>query len=264
MTRRVKRANSFELVLEVSDNDFLRTPREGQRNWMLNRVMKETSDELEHLNQISKHFVAGADAVAGLQDRTERPLDDNEIMEDWQIPIMEAMAGIVTESGGDVLEIGFGRGIGSTFIQSGNPASHTIIECNPSVIERFDTWQQKHSGRDIRLAPGLWQDVMGELGPFDGIFFHTYPLNEAEFVDTVVQSSTFAEHFFEAAATHLKTGGVFTYLTNEIDSLGRAHQRALWKHFRSFTLSMVSDLRVPEDTTDAMWSDSMVIVRAVK
>ena len=62
---------------------------------------------------------------------------------------------------------------------------------------------------------------------FDGIFFHTYPLNEAEFVEQVAQSSTFAEHFFPVAAEHLNPGGVFTYLTNEIDSFSRPHQRAL-------------------------------------
>ena len=32
------------------------------------------------------------------------------IWEDWQLPLMQAMAGIVTETHGEVLEIGFGRG----------------------------------------------------------------------------------------------------------------------------------------------------------
>ncbi|NIP94473.1 MAG: class I SAM-dependent methyltransferase, partial [Akkermansiaceae bacterium] len=59
----------------------------------------------------------------------------------------------------------------------------------------------------------------------------TYPLTEEEFVNYVAQSSTFAEHFFDTAAAHLRPGGVFTYLTNEIDSLSRAHQRALLKRF---------------------------------
>ena len=42
---------------------------------------------------------------------------------------------------------------------------------------------------------------------------------EQEFVEFVANSSTFAEHFFSTASQHLRPGGRFTYLTNEIDSL---------------------------------------------
>ncbi len=38
-------------------------------------------------------------------------------MEDWQTPLMQAMARHVTETHGDVLEIGFGRGVSAEFIQ---------------------------------------------------------------------------------------------------------------------------------------------------
>lgn len=265
MTRRTKRTPHFELSLEIREDTFLRPPRESQRNWLLNRLVKETSDELEHLDEIAKTFVPGRDNVAGLSDRTSGDLGDHEIMEDWQIPIMEAMASIVTGAHGDVLEVGFGRGIGSDFIQAKGVASHTIIECNPSVITRFESWQARQSpATEIRLVPGRWQDVIDSLSQFDGIFFHTYPLNESEFVQYVAQSSTFAEHFFCVAACHLRPNGVFTYLTNETDSLSRAHQRALFAHFRSISLSRVEDLDVPTDTADSMWSNSMVIVRAEK
>ena len=73
-----------------------------------------------------------------------------------------------------------------------------------------------------------------------------------------------AEHFFDAAATHLKDGGVFSYLTNEMDSLSRSHQRALFRRFRTISLRVLDDLGVPNETRDAQWAQSTVIVRAEK
>ena len=75
--------------------------------------------------------------------------------------------------------------------------------------------------------------------------------------------STFAEHFFETAARHLHPKGVFTYFSNEIDSLSRGHQRELFKYFSSFSLKVI-DLKLPDDINDTWWADSMVIVKAVK
>ena len=185
-------------------------------------------------------------------------------MEDWQIPIMKAMAGIVTESHGDVLEIGFGRGIASTFVQEAGVRSHTVVECNDAVVERYRAWKQEYADRDIRLLHGRWQNMIDQMDCYDGILFHTYPLNEQEFIEQVVQSATLADHFFAPAAEHLRDGGVLTYLTNEHDSLGRSHQRRLFEHFRSFSLSLVRDLKIPEDTRDALWADSMVIIKVIK
>ena len=184
-------------------------------------------------------------------------------MEDWQLPLMEAMAEIAARSGGDVLEIGFGLGVSASLMQRHGVRSHTIVECNPSVIERYEQWLGAYPGRNIRMVPGLWQDVIGELGQFDSIFFHTYALDEDESVELLARSVTFAAHFFPAAAEHLRPGGVFTYLTGEIDSLSRAHQRLLLERFSSFRVQRVA-LRVPDDVRDAWWADSMAVVEAVK
>ncbi|MGH1360027.1 MAG: class I SAM-dependent methyltransferase [Burkholderiaceae bacterium] len=264
MTRRLKRTRNFELSLDIRSEDFVRPPRESQRNWLLNRALKELSDDLEHLHQIAPDFVPGIDATGDLAGRESRDLADDQIMEDWQDPIMKRMAAFVTEAQGDVLEIGFGRGIGASYIQNGDPRSHTIIECNASVIARYQHWLQQYNGKSIQLVPGLWQDVIQSLGQFDSIFFHTYPLNQTDVIEKVVQSATFAEHFFPVAAEHLCDGGVFTYLTNEIDSLSRAHQRALFGHFSRFESSLIEGLEIPHDTSDAMWSDSMVLIKAYK
>jgi guanidinoacetate N-methyltransferase len=113
------------------------------------------------------------------------------------------------------------------------------------------------------LVRGKWQDALASLPAFDGIFFQTYPLNEQEFLEFVARSVTFAEHFFPTAAQHLRPGGAFTYLSHEIDSLSRSHQRLLFKHFSSVQLGL-QPLRLPADCKDLWWADSMVVVKAIK
>jgi guanidinoacetate N-methyltransferase len=102
-----------------------------------------------------------------------------------------------------------------------------------------------------------------EFGQYDGIFFHTYPLNEVDYIEQVLNSVTFAEHFFPVASQHLRPSGVFSYMTNEIDSLSRAHQRLIFEHFKSLSLRIV-ELDVPENVQDTWWINQMAVVRAVK
>jgi len=46
--------------------------------------------------------------------------EGREIMMDWETNLMQEHAKVVTENGGDILEIGFGMGICSNFIQEAN------------------------------------------------------------------------------------------------------------------------------------------------
>ena len=262
MTKKIKRTENFEIVLEIKTEDFIRPPRDAQRNALLNNALNEFSDNLHALDKSAARFVPGKTQIA-LEDRTQKILSDDQIMEKWQIPLMQAMAEVVTESHGSILEIGFGYGVSATLIQEQGVRSHTIIECNDSVVERFFKWKEFFKGNTINLVHGLWQDTIDDLGHFDGIFFHTYPLNEEEYMKNVHGRATFAEHFFETAAEHLRPGGVFTYFSNEIDSLGRGHQRALFKHFSSVSLKVIN-LELPDDINDTWWADSMMIVKAIK
>jgi guanidinoacetate N-methyltransferase len=262
MKKKIKRTENFEIVLEIKTEDFIRPPHDAQRNALLNNVLSEFSDNLQALDKVAARFVPGKLQIA-LEDRTQKILSDDEIMEEWQIPLMQAMAEVVTESHGNILEIGFGCGISATMIQEQEVLSHTIIECNDSVVERFFEWKELFKDKKINLVHGLWQDTINDLGLFDGIFFHTYPLNEEEYMKSVHGRATFAEHFFETASEHLRPGGVFTYFSNEIDSLSRGHQRALFQHFSYFSLKVIP-LEIPDDINDTWWADSMVIVKAVK
>lgn len=263
--RRVRRSEGYEVQLSIEE-EFINPPRAIQRSVVINRALKEFSADIEAIDEQTKHFVPGkvATEIRELNDRTHTKLSDQEIMEDWQIPLMQKMAQVICESKGDILEIGFGRGISSDMIQAYQVKSHTIIECNEQVIlDYFEDWKKKYEGKTIRMVKGLWQDTIDDLGLFDGIFFHTYPLNEEEYMKYVQESITFAEHFFPVASSHLNPGGSFTYFSNEIDSLSREHQRLLLKHFSSFTIQTVA-LSMPENVKDIWWANSIVVVKAIK
>lgn len=264
--RRVRRSQEYEIQLSIKEESFINPPRAIQRSAVINRALKEFSTDIEAIDTQTKHFVPGfvATEIRENKDRSQAKLTDQEIMEDWQIPLMQGMADVVCATKGDILEIGFGRGISSDMIQAHNVKSHTIVECNETIInDYFNDWKSKFPKSEINMVKGLWQDTIDNLDLFDGIFFHTYPLNEEEYMMYVQESITFAEHFFPFAAKHLNTGGSFTYFSNEIDSLSREHQRLLLQHFSSFSVQTVA-LNMPEDVKDIWWANSIVVVKAVK
>ena len=64
--------------------------------------------------------------------------DDIEVMMGWESPIMEKSAKYICQSKGDILEIGFGMGICSDYIQAEGVNSHTIVEIHPQILERLN------------------------------------------------------------------------------------------------------------------------------
>ena len=66
--------------------------------------------------------------------------EDVIIMMDWEHPAMSASAAYITEGGGDILEIGFGMGMASNYIQSHSIDSHTICEVHPQIITKAQEW----------------------------------------------------------------------------------------------------------------------------
>jgi guanidinoacetate N-methyltransferase len=265
------RAANLSVTIEPADG-FLRTPREEQRTWWLYRAGEELVHELTYLDQLSERLVPGSErpTITSEWPTSSAHYGDGElviqgqhVMQDWEAPLMRAMAAHVASAGGDVLEIGFGMGISASHILDFGVRSYTVLEANGDVAETFSDWQRRFPDTDTKLIPGAWQQTLPTLGLFDGILFDTYPTDEGEYLEHVVGDSTFAAHFFPHAATHLRPGGVFTYYSNEIDSLGRRHQRQLLEHFRSFSVEVVRDLQPPDDC-HYWWSDSMAVVRAVR
>ncbi|WP_418603969.1 hypothetical protein [Hwangdonia sp.] len=262
--KKIKRSKEFEIILTINDDNFIRPPNNIQRNAVLNRALKEFVGDLKILDTQTKHFVPGSLSQPLSADREQKIMEAQEIMEDWQIPLMQEMAKAIAEGGGDILEIGFGRGISAEMILNFPINTYTAIECNNDVINTyFKQFKEKHAAKKINLVPGLWQDTIDALDVFDGILFHTYPLNDDEYMQYVNGSVTFAEHFFSLAAKHLKPGGAFTYFSNEIDSLSREHQKLLLNHFSSFTIKVIP-LEIPEDVHDTWWANTIVVIKAIK
>jgi amino acid adenylation domain-containing protein len=257
--------------LKVAEG-FVNPPTLSPRNWILRRSLDELIDDIIHMDGVSRRFVSGSQRVPIVGDwhrsqahfaPSELIVEGQQVMQDWERPLMKEMAKIAATTHGHVLEIGFGMGISATFIQEHRVASHTIVECNEDVVRAFEEWRKSYPQRDIRIIQGRWQEVVGRLGLFDSVLFDAYPMSEAEFTEHIIENITFAEAFFQTASACLRPGGAFTYYTNEIDSFGRRHQRALLKYFDSIALKVISPLHPPQ-TSHYWWADSMVAVCATK
>jgi type IV protein arginine methyltransferase len=101
----------------------------------------------------------------------ERVMDaeSKAVMMAWERPLMEAHArAVCSGSGCKVLNIGFGMGIVDEAIQRYEPEEHTIVEAHPDVYARMLKlgWGEK---KNVRIVFGRWQDVMLQLGSYDGM-----------------------------------------------------------------------------------------------
>ena len=114
--------------------------------------------------------MAFKDDILTFEDDKITTEDDREVMMDWEAPIMEKSAEYICESKGDILEIGFGMGICSNYIQAQGVNSHTIVEIHPQVVERLNAWAVGKS--NVTVIEGDWNSV--ELDTYDGIFIDTY------------------------------------------------------------------------------------------
>lgn len=59
-----------------------------------------------------------------------------QVMMEWEIPYMNALIDNVKPKDMNVLEVGYGLGYSAKRIQSYNPKSHTVIECDKNVIAK--------------------------------------------------------------------------------------------------------------------------------
>lgn len=94
-----------------------------------------------------------------------------QVMMEWEKPYMQACIEALKPRG-DVLEVGFGLGYSSEFIQKHHPKSHTIIESDPVVIEHLKAWAKKFP--NVKIIEGTWQDKLQNLNKFDSIFFDDF------------------------------------------------------------------------------------------
>lgn len=126
--------------------------------------------------------------------------DGRSVMMGWERPIMKLVSDLICFNKGDILNIGYGMGIVDNYIQENSPNSHTIIERHPDIIEKMisDGWETKAT-----CYFDSWQDHLGEMGMFDGIYLDTWFDN---------RKSTIVKQLLD---DHLKVGGVFSIWYNE-------------------------------------------------
>lgn len=88
--------------------------------------------------------------------------------------LMQKLANIVTQNGGDILEIGFGLHLSADAIQSNpNVKSHTIIEIHPEIYQKALDWSKDKS--NVKIILGDWTKVIPTLtNKFDGILHDTH------------------------------------------------------------------------------------------
>ena len=127
-----------------------------------------------------------------------------EVMMDWEHPIMSASAAYVTEGGGDILEIGFGMGIASNYIQSHSISSHTIVENHPQIISKSREWASGKS--NVTIVSQSWYDIKDSLGTFDGIFYDTYGDDDMIYFSSSLSGLT-------------KSGAKVTFWNNEYSAI---------------------------------------------
>ncbi len=254
------------ITVDLGDKLFTQ-PDRGYGEYVARRATREFHADLLHSDKVARTSVRGSVRKIMSSQLTEQPerfddkelvIDGQQVMQAWEHPYMARLADIASAGGGDVLEIGFGMGISASAIQAKGVQSHTIIECHPDVRARFGPWRDQYPDQSITLVEGRWEEHLNGLGRFDAILFDAYPLNEREWTEHYVNDVTYAHHFFQAAAEHLGKDGVFTYYSNEVDSMGRAHQRALFEWFEEITMSVVSGLEPPDDCH--YWQTSSFLV----
>ena len=121
-----------------------------------------------------------------------------EVMMDWESSIMEKSAEFICHNKGDILEIGFGMGVCSDYIQSHAVNSHTIIEIHPQIIDKLKIWAEDKS--NVTIVEGDWNSVSG-LSTYDGIFLDTF-------------GDDSLSEFKDFALSKIKSGGNITYWNN--------------------------------------------------
>jgi SAM-dependent methyltransferase len=102
---------------------------------------------------------------------------EQQVMMEWEKPYMIHLVHKL-QPVGSVLEIGFGMGYSADAIHTHNISSYTVIEPDPVVLEKAQSWTVDKEV-SIRVLEGVWQKVLPLQGEFfDFAFFDDYPSEE--------------------------------------------------------------------------------------
>lgn len=95
------------------------------------------------------------------------------VMDRVEEPLMKKFAEVVTQNGGDILEIGFGLGISADYIYNSDINSYTCIEIHPEIYKKALKWAKNK--KNVEIILGGWEKIIPNINKkFDGIFLDTY------------------------------------------------------------------------------------------
>jgi hypothetical protein len=96
------------------------------------------------------------------------------IMHNGERELMNKLAEVATQNGGDILELGFGLHLSADAVQANpNVKSHTIIEVHPEIYQRALEWAKDKM--NVKIILGDWIDILPTLTEkFDGILHDTH------------------------------------------------------------------------------------------
>lgn len=220
---------TLDLFKRVAGGVFKYPPSEWMQRWR-DRDVKSAKDRSEYLSR------------EAVYSESELLIGGLEIMQDWERPIMKAMAEKVSRDRGHVLEVGFGMGISASYIIEAGASEYTIIEPHPGVLTKIRRDWAPHQPVKVNVVEGFWEDVIAGLGEFDGIFFDTYPVTEDE-----ASNNTLIREFIPYAAKHLRRGGVFTFYGSFPDKLPDEDAALINEHFSEFETFIVEGVKPPKN-----------------
>jgi spermidine synthase len=125
---------------------------------------------------------------------------------------------IITQNGGDILEIGFGMGISANSIISKNISSYTCVEINDYIFQNAQSWS--NGKNNVSIIQDSWENFLTTTtNKYDAVYCDF--LNWEEY-----------EEFYEKSKNVLKTNGI-------ISTYG------LGVYFDNSTMNVVEDIPVP-------------------
>jgi len=163
-----------------------------------------------------------------------------EIMQEWERPLMRALAREAAQAGGHVLEVGFGMGISASYLIENGCSRYSVIEPHADVLKKARAWAAKQPV-PVEIIEGFWQDVIDGLGLYDGILFDPYQVLSEDHQDKLYVP------FIRKAAEHLRPGGIFTFFSAMSGQLPPRHLALLKEHFSECWFYEVTGLAPPRD-----------------
>lgn len=177
-----------------------------------------------------------------------------QVMQYWEQPLMKRLAEYATRNRGRVLEIGFGLGISSQEIMKCGCDEYVVVEAHPEVAKQARAWGERQRV-PVTVIEDFWQNVVHDLGHFNGILFDTYPINDDP------RSNNY-HRFLPVAHYLLAPAGGITYYTEDTREFRAEHMALLLQHFDLIEFSVVNNLTPPP--TCRYWKHDHMVVPYVR